>query len=530
MPDKPPVRTCAIYTRKSSDEGLEQEFNSLDAQREAGEAFVRSQAHEGWRLSDKHYDDGGISGGTLQRPGLQDLLADIRANKVQIVVVYKVDRLSRSLSDFAKLIDVFEKHGVSFVSVTQQFNTTNSMGRLMLNVLLSFAQFEREVTGERIRDKILASRKKGMWMGGTPPLGYEVKDRKLVINPTEAELVRLIYNRYIELGSVTDLKEELDRQGHRTKAYVSATGRKTGNQRFSRGHIYHILKNRVFIGEAVHKGVSYPGEHDPIIDPDVWERVQASLAEKRNGERSALSNSETVLLKGLLFDDAGNRMTPTFGKKGMRRYRYYVSQAVIQGRPGDAGSIPRLPAGDFDEWFLSEFIRGASDSDEHRHLARMLRKASDDERRAMLKSVVRKVTVRAAEVEVSCAAAGEGAPELRTGLRLPHHYRKLPKGVRIAASGQSTSVSSTLVKALVRAHEWGDRLLDGEVTSIRELARSARVTPAYVRRVIRLRFLAPDIISEIIDGRQEVSLTTEITRAPIPLCWAQQRNHLTPIT
>jgi site-specific DNA recombinase len=272
---------CAVYTRKSSEHGLEQDFNSLDAQREAAEAYVKSQAHEGWRLVKTRYDDGGISGGTLDRPALQALLADIQSRRVDIVVVYKVDRLTRSLADFAKLVELFEANGVSFVAVTQQFNTTTSMGRLTLNVLLSFAQFERELAGERIRDKFAASRRKGMWMGGTIPLGYDIKDRRLVINEEEAERVRLIFRQYLALGCVSKLRADLDRRGIRSKQRVPTSGRVLGGCSFGRGALYHLLKNRIYRGEVVHKGATYPGEHKAIVDEELWNAVQARLTTNR---------------------------------------------------------------------------------------------------------------------------------------------------------------------------------------------------------------------------------------------------------
>src|SRR5215813_2084138 len=266
MRPRPPIRWCAVYTRKSSEEGLEQDFNSLDAQREAGTAYVKSQRHEGWRLLTTKYDDGGYSGGTLDRPALQRLLTDIRAGKVQIVVVYKVARLTRSLADFAKLIELFDAHGVSFVSVTQQFNTTTSMGRLMLNVLLSFAQFEREVTGERIRDKIAASKRRGIWMGGTPPIGYVLKDQKLLVDHQQAQVVRHIFRRYAALRSVAKLCRELDTQGYRTKLFSSVARRTHGGKAFSRGHLYRILQNRVYLGEVAHTDATHPGEHAAIVE------------------------------------------------------------------------------------------------------------------------------------------------------------------------------------------------------------------------------------------------------------------------
>src|SRR5215831_4622027 len=302
---------CAIYTRKSSEHGLEQDFNSLDAQRDAAEAYIKSQAHEGWKLIRTHYNDGGLSGGTLQRPALQSLLSDVRTHKIDVVVVYKVDRLTRSLADFAKLVELFEAHGVSFVAVTQQFNTTTSMGRLTLNVLLSFAQFERELAGERIRDKFAASRRKGMWMGGTVPLGYDVKDRKLVINSEEADRVRLIFQRYLALGCVSRLRADLEQRGVRSKQRILTSGRVLGGGSFGRGALYHLLRNRLYRGEVVHNGIPYPGEHEAIVKEELWNAVQARLAGNRTRRRQARIESGAPL-GGLLFDDRGNRMSPTY--------------------------------------------------------------------------------------------------------------------------------------------------------------------------------------------------------------------------
>ena len=330
---------CAIYTRKSSDEGLGQEFNSLDAQREACEAFILSQKHAGWVVVRDLYDDGGLSGGTLERPALQRLLADIKAGKVQIVVVYKVDRLTRSLADFAKIVDVLDAHDASFVSVTQSFNTTTSMGRLTLNMLLSFAQFEREIAGERIRDKIAASKAKGMWMGGTVPLGYDVKDRKLVANATEAETVRLIFARYAELGSVTLLQAELARRGLRSKRREGAGGRLAGGQTFSRGILYLILQNRLYRGEVAHKGNVYPGQHEAIVDAGLWQIVQDKLAANRRARSLAVGAEAPSLLSGLIFDGDGNRMTPTHANKRGRRYRYYISASLLDRGTGGPNTM-----------------------------------------------------------------------------------------------------------------------------------------------------------------------------------------------
>ena len=308
--EKPPRRPikrsrCAIYTRKSTEEGLEQDFNSLDAQREACAAFIQSQKHEGWTVLPTAYDDGGYSGGSMERPALQRLLADIEAGRIDVIVVYKVDRLTRALSDFAKLVEIFDRRGVSFVSITQQFNTTTSMGRLTLNILLSFAQFERELIGERVRDKIAASKKKGMWMGGTVPLGYDVKDRKLVVNKAEARTVVDIYRRYLRLKSVRALQAELDAAGIRSKRRVRPDGTESGNQRFSQGALYLLLQNRTYRGEATHKGNAYPGEHAAIVDKPLWDAVQAVLAENRVQRATGANTKAPSLLTGLLFDEAG---------------------------------------------------------------------------------------------------------------------------------------------------------------------------------------------------------------------------------
>ena len=342
---KPVVRKlrCAVYTRKSSEEGLEQEFNSLHAQREACEAFIASQRSEGWVLVRDQYDDGGISGGTLERPGLKRLMADIEDGLVDVVVVYKIDRLSRSLADFAKLVEVFDRNGVTFVSVTQSFNTTTSMGRLTLNILLSFAQFEREVTAERIRDKVAASRKKGMWMGGVPPFGYRVENRKLLVEETAAEHVRWIFARFIEIGSCTLLAREVGTRG---------LGTPRGNQ-IDKKYLYRMLSNRAYLGEAVHKGDSYPGEHEAIIDRETWDRVHAILQESPR-KRAARTRAETpALLKGLLFGPDGAAFSPTHTRKGGRLYRYYVSQTVLKHGAGSC-SVGRVPAGEIEATVIDQ--------------------------------------------------------------------------------------------------------------------------------------------------------------------------------
>src|SRR4051812_33725507 len=342
-------KRCAIYTRKSSEEGLEQEFNSLAAQREACEAFIRSQRHEGWVLAKTRYDDGGFSGGNLERPALQELLGDIRAGRIDIVVVYKVDRLTRSLADFARLVELFDAEAVSFVSVTQQFNTTSSMGRLTLNVLLSFAQFEREVTGERIRDKIAASKKKGIWMGGNLPLGYDAEERTLVINPPEAETVRRIFALYRELGCVRRVKEEIDRLGLRTKSSTTANGTERGGKPFSRGHLYTLLSNPIYTGQIAHKAELYPGQHPALIDDESWSAVRDQLAAKTSDHRRKAKAAEPSLLAGLLVDARGERFTPSHAIKKGRRYRYYISTALITEAGTDRARGWRLAAREIEE-------------------------------------------------------------------------------------------------------------------------------------------------------------------------------------
>src|SRR4030088_765693 len=348
-PSVKPVR-CAIYTRVSTEHGLDQEFNSLDAQYEAASAYIKSQAHAGWTLIRSRYDDGGYSGGSTDRPDLQRLLEDIRARRIDVIVVYKVDRLTRSLADFAKLVELFDAHGVSFVSVTQQFNTTTSMGRLTLNVLLSFAQFEREVTSERIRDKIAASKRKGLWVGGTLPLGYEMKDGKIAIIEEEAELVRSIFRRYLELGSVNELLRDLRERNIRTKTRLLSTGATRGGIPFGRGALYYVLNNHFYIGEVKYKNEILPGEQPPIMDRALFEAVRQKLTEQWSAQ-SRTRNASAHLLTGLLFDDSGHRMVPTHATKAGVRYRYYVSLPHLHGesKTASVGSVSRVPAADIED-------------------------------------------------------------------------------------------------------------------------------------------------------------------------------------
>lgn len=350
---KQEIKNCAIYCRKSTEEGLDQDFNSLDAQRESCEAYITSQRAEGWKAIKREYNDGGYSGGNLDRPGLQKLLNDIKEGKIQTVVVYKIDRLTRSLMDFSKLVEVFDEHGVTFVSITQSFNTTTSMGRLTLNVLLSFAQFEREVSAERIRDKILASKKKGMWMGGNPPIGYEAIDKKLIVNKDHAKTATMIFKRYLALGCVAKLKKELDTNGTVSNQRISKRGNTTGGKPYSRGALYSILQNPIYIGKIRHKEKSYDGQHEAIISQELWDAVQNKLTSQAAKPRGHKKSTDQNLLKGLLFDCEGTPYSPDFTNKGGKRYRYYISQNLIQYRNHPKGTMARIPAHEIEKVIIN---------------------------------------------------------------------------------------------------------------------------------------------------------------------------------
>src|SRR5580658_4007412 len=394
----------AIYTRVSTEQGLEQDFNSLDAQREASEAYIKSQAHESWRLIRDRYDDGGYSGGSMERRALQKLLADVEARRIDVIVVYKVDRLTRSLADFAKLVELFDKHDVSFVSVTQSFNTTTSMGRLTLNVLLSFAQFEREVTGERIRDKIAASKRKGMWMGGVVPLGYRVEDRALHIVEDHAEIVRSLFLRYLEVGSVVRLKQQLDAEGFRLPVRIDGAGRSTGGGPISRGHIYKILSNPIYVGRIGHKGHVHEGQHQPIASRELWDQVQQCLNDRRGTFMTKRTRQASeALLAGKLFDDRGNRMSPSWARKGSKRWRYYVSQAALQGDKSKAGSIVRVPAADVETLVAEALGRLSPD-----------RAASQTD----IRELIDRVVIGRATIRIQLSEVAEGTDSARV-LTLP---------------------------------------------------------------------------------------------------------------
>jgi len=417
-----PVR-CAIYTRKSTEEGLKQEFNSLDAQREACAAYILSQKHEGWSANPEIYDDGGYSGGNMQRPGLVQLMADVAAGKVNVIVVYKVDRLTRSLADFARIVDVLDAAGASFVSVTQSFNTTTSMGRLTLNVLLSFAQFEREVTSERIRDKIAASKRKGMWMGGPVPLGYDVVDRKLVANEGEAAQVRHIMNRYLEVGSVRPMVDELAVAGFRTKLRPLRDGTSIGGVPFSRGGLFHLLSNCVYVGDVRHNGATYNGAHDAIVDRELWDRVQAALADKAPARTRRANIRHPSILAGLVHDGHGRKMTPSHAVKQAKRYRYYMTRDRQPGTP----AVWRVPAHDLEQLIIARLCRhlveeqeidglsslGAHDDAERQNVsqASVLMDGSEIERTDIIQALVGRIDVRRECVELTLRRSTDANPD-----------------------------------------------------------------------------------------------------------------------
>jgi site-specific DNA recombinase len=405
----------AIYTRVSTDQGLEQDFNSLDAQREACEAYIKSQTHEGWRLVRERYDDGGFSGGSMDRPALQRLLIDVQARRIEVIVVYKVDRLTRSLADFAKLVETFDAHRVSFVSVTQSFNTTTSMGRLTLNVLLSFAQFEREVTGERIRDKIAASKKKGMWMGGVVPLGYRVENRALHIVEDHAEIVRSLFRRYLETGSVVRLKQQLDSEDFRIPIRIDGGGRSTGGGLVSRGHIYKILSNPIYVGRIAHKGQIHEGQQPPIVTQDLWDKVRQRLGDHLGAARTKRTRqSSDALLTGKLYDSIGNRMSPTWARMGSKRGRYYVSQAALRGEKSKGTSILRVPAADVEQ-LVAEAVSKLSLSD-----------ASPADIRSLIdRVVISQATIRIQLSEVTDGSDGGRILTLPWMPRSPYRKREM---------------------------------------------------------------------------------------------------------
>jgi site-specific DNA recombinase len=564
---------CAVYTRKSSEEGLEQAFNSLDAQREACEAYITSQKHEGWAVLATLYDDGAYSGGTMDRPALQRLLDDIRAGKVDVVVVYKVDRLTRSLADFAKIIEVFDARRVSFVSVTQAFNTTSSMGRLTLNVLLSFAQFEREVTGERIRDKIAASKKKGMWMGGQPSLGYDVKERKLVVNEAEAETVRGIFRRYIELGTVRALRDDLAAAGVVSKRRTAADGSAYGGQRFSRGALYLMLKNRIYRGKIVHKGIAFPGEHAAIVDEELWGRVQSHLEVNRIERREGDKALEPSLLAGIVFDASSEPMTPTHAIKKGTRYRYYISRRLITGPAADCSQGQRVPASNLEALVIGrlralladpvEFLKAITNGERDTPTQKRLRDAAaalsarwerlpSATQHDLVCSVLVRAQVHADRVDLEVGSArlviwllnevggagmidwdpassanADGSDETLIRLSIPASLKRTGKEMKFVVNGVANSApaDTTLIRLLIRGQKIAKRLFEPNCPPLEAVAREEEITASYATRLVRLAFLAPDIVAAILAGKQPSGLTANKLMADtrLPLEWQDQR-------
>ena len=542
---------CAVYTRKSTEEGLEQEFNSLDAQREACEAFIKSQKGLGWKALKKRYDDGGISGGTMDRPALRNLLVDIEAGKVDLVVVYKVDRLTRSLMDFARIIETFDEMKVSFVSVTQQFNTANSMGRLTLNVLLSFAQFEREVTAERIRDKIAASKKKGMWMGGLPPLGYDAVDKKLVVNEDEAQVVRALFDLYLDLGSIRDMKAEADRRGYVTKRRT-AGARYTGGKPLTRGHLAQLMRNPVYVGEVAHRGETFKGQHKAIIDRAVWIAVQQLLDGQAPKRQAATNTKHFSLLAGIAFDETGDRLTPTFAKKVNRIYRYYISQRLVS-EPDSKGW--RLPASELETcvlhavagfledengWASAVDFEGLSLEDHVRirgHIDEFTKCLASFDPPIVKKSlaqIVERVIVQPCKLSITIKRRSlipenrvtEG--EAHYELLVPFHTKRRGIESKIVIGGSRqprTFLDQNLMETVQRSFEWWHLLTEEDDWSIEKLAEHSSMNASNVTRFLPLAFLAPDIVEAIFAGRQPLNMNVERLKkiGPIPPDWAQQK-------
>ncbi len=542
---------CAIYTRKSSEEGLEQGFNSLDAQREACEAFVQSQQHEGWKLVPTFYDDGGYSGGNMERPALKQLLADIDQKKINVVVVYKVDRLTRSLADFAKIVEQFDAKGISFVSVTQQFNTTSSMGRLTLNVLLSFAQFEREVTGERIRDKIAASKAKGMWMGGTPPIGYKACERTLAIDEEGAGIVRHIYERYLLLSNVRLLTEELARQAIKTPLRISLTEQIHGGKPFWRGQIYRILTNPVYIGQIVHHDKVYEGDHPPIITLEQWNHVQKCIAHNRQGHRVRQSAPSDSLLVGLILDEQGHRLIASHSQKYSKRYRYYISETLNTSIRSDALTGIRIPARELEMLVIQEIASWLGDEstvltylDPPAHQVQELIRAIHNhcellkqdgvERYQFMHQLIDRVCVLPNQVHITIKpnVLLKSLAILAEPLILIAHTQieRCGMAMRLLVGNKriNPTLDTNLIQTIRNGQDWLERLTSGKVKSLGELASQLGVTTTAVTNMIYRAFLAPDIIRSIMNGTQPAHLTGDFLKkqGPLPLDWEEQRQLL----
>lgn len=550
MADKNRQLRCAIYTRKSTEEGLEKEFNSLDAQHEACSAYIMSQAHEGWtRLADR-YDDGGYSGGSMERPALKRLLADVEAGKVDVIVVYKIDRLTRSLADFAKIVETFDNAECSFVSVTQSFNTTSSMGRLTLNVLLSFAQFEREVAAERIRDKIAASKKRGMWMGGPVPLGYEVRDRKLVVVEKEAETVREIMRRYVETDGVPSLVEELENAGVVSKRRKMRNGSVRGGTPLRRGALAHLLSNRIYLGQIVHKGSTYEGEHEAIVDRELFDRVQKRLADHRSGGERKEQKAEISVLAGRIVDEHGRPMTPSHTKNHGKRYRYYASVP----RDGSREIGTRLPAAELEEAVksaLANHLRRPTDlvhpamglTDEEKAsfasngavLAEQLSDATGGGARELFDKLDTQIKLGPASIDASISVqhllpAGRAHEDEKERSRfvVPASLNRRGHEDRLRLdppAGSPSSKNTALIDLVARAFAARKQLLAMNVADVNTMPIRER---RHIERTARISYLAPDIVLAIIDGKQPAHLSARklVRAASLPTDWAEQRRML----
>jgi site-specific DNA recombinase len=546
------VIKCAIYTRKSSEEGLEQDFNSLDAQREACEAYIKSQQHEGWVLIEKQYNDGGFSGGTLERPAVKELFQDIEAGEIDTVVVYKVDRLTRSLMDFSKIVELFDKHSASFVSITQQFNTTTSMGRLTLNILLSFAQFEREVTGERIRDKKAATAQKGMRIGGVAPIGYKLENKKLIQDEIYASTVTTIFEKYLELKSVPLLMNYLKYNNIKTRDGFF----------FGKGSLYHILINKTYIGLVTHKEKSYEGEHKAIIDVETFKKVQKLLEENRIIKKSALKAQNPSLLAGKIFDDKGNYMSPSHSNTRNRKYRYYVSQALIQSRRNEAGSVSKIPASEIETFVKQEIKNFLADTTKMQTYfenfklskqkdllltAKNLQKVNPSN--AFIRSLINKIVIYKEKVEIIICKDQllKALGAMTYNLQMPEELKNetespilITKNIKISSTAnngsiliisdskrQESNINPLLIKAIAKSFSWNKLLLSGEVKSSTDIQKRENLkTNTYVKYILRLRFLAPDIVESILNGTQPKDMTIEKLFKVNTLDWAEQRKVL----
>jgi site-specific DNA recombinase len=534
---------CAIYTRVSTDNGLEQEFNSLDNQREASEAYIRSQAHEGWKLIRDRYDDGGFSGGSMDRPALAKLLDDVRARRVDVIVVYKVDRLTRSLADFAKLVELFDEHDVSFISVTQAFNTTTSMGRLTLNMLLSFAQFEREITGERIRDKVAASKKRGIWMGGAVPFGYRVENRALHVVEEHAEFVRDLFRRYLEVGSVVRLKNVLDGENVRLPVRVAGTGRATGGGCLSRGHIYWILSNPIYIGQLRHKGQIHHGLHAAIVDQETWDRVQLQLVERTQPRADPRRNAESFLA-GKLYDDRGNRMGPSHAAKGGQRWRYYISRALLTGHKSDAGSVSRVPAAQIEKQVsdaVKATIASRRPTDELGALSQgnvygktIGSQPTAGERQELslhekMLDAIERVTISKETIEIRLSdAVPTGGQDRTLGLPWippsPYQRREIIQGEgepRSLIRPMRVRARAVFAESLRNAHGWLDELIKDPDQTVAGIAAREQKSERSIRMTLSLAFVAPPIVAAAIEGRLPRGFGSK-RLMDLPIVWSHQ--------